>query len=300
MEEIRSNELGTTGCCGCNPLPPTPQDNNCKEECCKTKSVVCGDISTAVCIPSRIERVYDCICLEDEQMKYLRNKSFTITTTIADLRVGDEICINTVYPKSNYCMGLAATTIPVYIDNIISPVILSSSTTSPICSCTIGSAMTPLYSIYEGFAVLNTDCCEDGKKVKIAEEDLNFNICNYTLVVEGSIGCIPFKGEFVFDNGSLFTNYGFKKVDFLGRLCLPDGKKMITFEERFEGCLSTDCVTPNALYEGEGTFTADILASLLITKKIYATGKEEVVIFTSPNKLVCDKGNISSSCQSKC
>ena len=303
MEEINVKQIGPDGCCGCKDITTHP---NCKEECCTPKTVICTDITQAVCVPAVIDRIYDCICLEDEQMRYLRGVTFTITNA-ATLTAGDEICVNTISVKGNYCIGIDSSTVPAFIDSLAAPVSLVKSATSPVCTCTIATAAATLSSIFEATTIISIKCCDGGRKVKFAEQDLAFKICSSaTIVVEGLIGCVPFTGEYALPNADLTTiSFGFKNVDFFGRLCLPASKNAVTFEAQFSGCLSFDCITPTQPYSGAATgatrtFTGDVLASLLINQKVYSRGKEEVVIYTSPNALICGSGNIPSNCQSTC
>ncbi|HSQ88735.1 hypothetical protein [Romboutsia sp.] len=306
-EEIRDNETRSPDncgcphpphdCCGCKPEKPAPVPNQCNKECCDPKEVECGDINNATCIPILSHRIYDCICLENEQMRYLKDVLFTIKTN-KGYEVGDEICIEKILVKYD-CIGLTSNPLPVVIDNL-PPVNFTPSSESPICDCI---QYHPIYSIYKGHVVTDLKCCDEGRKTKIVEPNLEFWICGLKIKVVGKIGCKPFIAETTEYNGKLFdfpsAGNGFKNVDFFGRICLPVGRHRVKFEEIFEGCISADCITPTQTYD-DHTFTADILATLLINKTIYATVKEELVVYTTPNGIVCNKWNISSSCESTC
>jgi len=312
-EEIRDNEVRSHDncghpkpphdCCGCKPEHPTPVPNKCKKECCDPKEVQCGDIANAKCIPILSHRIYDCVCLENEQMRYLKDVEFTIKGN-KEYENGAEICIEKIIVKYD-CIGLIDPSLSVIVDNL-SPKTFWPLLDSPSCECVpdlIGGPPRKVYNIYKGHVVTDLECCDEGRKTKIVEPNLKFFVCGLQIKVIGKIGCKFFMAE-TQEYNRLLENFptlgkGFKDVDFFGRICLPTGKNRVNFEEIFEGCISADCITPKHPYTGD-TFDADILATLLINKTIYATVKEELVVYTTPNGIVCNNGNISSSCESTC
>ena len=324
-EDNRNNEKRSHDCCGCNEERLEAVPNQCKEKCCYPKEVRCGDIHCARCIPIIAERVFDCVCLESGGMKYIKDLEFEITSN-GKYQDGDEICIDNIAVsygfiglRNNRCNSGPGAPLEVIVDNSPdNPIEFMPPECSPSARCWFDGGKKTLYNTYSASLIAtNLDCCEKGKKSKIAEEELAFYVCDLVIYVYGKIGCEPFTAKTDRFSGKLadFGGNGFKDIDFLGTVCFPSGKTCVNMELKFDGCISVDCVTPKCKYhecdnncndddysgrEKEKKFEASVLASLLVTQQVYVTVKEELAVYTTPGKIACKNGNISSSCDSQC
>lgn len=303
MSEVNDN--GIQNCCGCEKPKPDERINKCQEECCSPKEIPAPlDISTAKGIPVLADRIYDCVNLQDKQKKYLKDIEFTITSQ-GEYKQGDEICIEKVIVKYR-CIGLPNEEIEVRIDSLNNEVCFEASKQSDNCKCEFEYngvvQKVKLYNIYQGSKVINIDCCEDGRKTIIGEDCLDFCICGAKLIVKGKIGCENFRAETVEYNGPLSKAFGFNLADFFGTICLPSGKNRIYFEEIFDACFSVDCIRATQTYKQTEPykFMADAFSTLLIEKRIYATVKEELIVYTNTNPatITCSNGKIDSYCNS--
>ncbi|SFJ66694.1 hypothetical protein TPDSL_09040 [Terrisporobacter petrolearius] len=301
MSEVKDNER--QDCCGCEKPKPVEKPNRCQEECCYPKEIPAPlDTSTAKGIPVLAERIYDCVYLEDKQRKYLKDIEFTITSN-GEYKQGDEICIDSVIVKYR-CIGLPNEEIEVRIDSLNGEVYFQSSNESESCKCEFEyegeTKKRKLYNIYKGSKIMDIDCCEEGRKTIIGEDCLDFCICKAKLIVKGKIGCEKFRAETQEYSGSLSSEFGFNLADFFGTICLPTGKNRIYFEEVFDACFSVDCIRATQLYKESvpNKFLADAFSTLIIGKRIYATIKEELIVYTNtnPSTITCTDGRIDSNC----
>lgn len=301
MSEVKDNEK--RDCCGCTKPEAIEQPNRCKEECCCPKEIPAPlDISTAKGIPVLADRIYDCVYLENKQRKYLKDIEFTITSN-GDYKQGDEICIDKVIVKYD-CIGLLDEEIEVRIDTLNGDVCFEPSNESECCKCEFEydgvTKKRKLYNIYKGSKIIDIDCCEEGKKTIIGEDCLDFCICNAKLLVKGRIGCEKFRAETQEYSGPLSEEFGFNLADFFGTICLPSGRNRVYFEEIFDACFSVDCIRVTQPYEEchPNKFLADAFSSLIISKTIYATVKEELIVYTNTNpaSINCSDGRINSNC----
>lgn len=301
MNEVKDNEK--KDCCGCENPEPVEHPNRCKEECCYPKEIPAPlDTSTAKGIPVLADRIYDCVYLEDKQRKYLKNIEFTITSN-GDYRQGDEICVEKVIVKYD-CIGLLDEEIEVRIDSLNGDAYFESSNESECCKCEFEyngeTKRRKLYNIYKGSKIIDIDCSSEGRKTIIGEDCLDFCICNAKLIVKGKIGCEKFRAETREYSGPLSTEFGFNLADFFGTICLPSGKNRVYFEEVFDSCFSVDCIRAIQPYEESqpNKFFADAFSTLIISKTIYATVKEELIVYTNtnPGTIHCTDGRITSNC----
>lgn len=249
-------------CCTCQNGPTTiKKESQCKEQCCRPKTVRCPDIREAKCIPALIERIYDCVCLESEQTRCAKDKEFIIDTGTENLSalVGKEVCINTITLQYD-CLGIKEDKIHTEI-GLNLPVLLKKDQCS-VCS-------TPncedIFTEYSGsIACVGTGCCENGRTRKVCQSDIKPASCNLYIIVEGTAGCTPFRARYKVNDltnshGSGQGNdyghgpgpghkpdkgLGFKEVDFFGQVCLPDDRKKVNLRSIFDVCLSVPCVAP--------------------------------------------------------
>lgn len=290
-------------CCTCKDGPTVVKnESQCKEQCCKPKTVRCPDIREAKCIPALIDRIYDYVHLDNEQTRCAKDKTFEVIWAGTNDRsnlIGKDICIKTITLKYD-CLGINEDDIPTEIG-------LSQTITlvnDPCSSCRT-SGCENIYTEYSGsICGLGTGCCENGRARKICQSDITPNSCNLYIIVDGTAGCIPFRAQYLVD--SLTDNImglGFKAVDFFGQVCLPDDRKKVNLRSIFDVCVSVPCVAPKSTIElnesaGEYEFTANIFASLLVTEKLYVVVKDEVAVYTTPNTLSCTNGGFTSNCES--
>ena len=315
MDDIRDNRCFIENpycsvqddCCGCAATGPVIVANQCTEEGCTPQEIPAPlDISIARGIPILAERIYDCISLEDTQRKYLKDLVFTIKTD-CNYNEGDSICIETI--SVNYdCIGLNNEAISVRIDALDNNVVFGKANDAQCCQCQDNRDTINLYNVYNGCALLNIDCLGQnvGKRVIIGEDCLDFYICNLNITVTGKIGCKNFvavsegPGAGPTRYSGALTDLGFKEVDLFGSICLPIGRNRVWFEEVFDACLSLDCIKATQKYvapqNGEcATFKADAFSTLAITKTIYATVKEQLIVYTNPGN-ICSTNGIGSNC----
>lgn len=309
MQEVAACETGECENLCCYTCQNTTYESQCKEGCCQPKTIVCPDIREAKCIPALIDRIYDCICLKSEQTRCAKDKLFTITSActgnINEL-VGKEICIKTITLQYD-CLGINESSIETEI-GVDSKVTLvnngSSNTTNTTCQ--------GIYTEYSGTlnCGLGTGCCENGRRRKICQSDITPDACNLSIIVEGTAGCVPFVAQYVSDNTSTTGGLDFKEVDFFGQICLPDNRKRIELSAIFDVCISIPCIAPKSNITNMGPiesggpsvygFTANIFASLLVTEKLYAVVKDEMAVYTTPNKISCTNGGFTSNCKCEC
>ena len=105
-------------CCTCKDGPTVVKnESQCKEQCCKPKTIRYPDIREAKCIPALIDRIYDYVHLDNEQTRCAKDKTFEIiwagTNDRANL-IGKDICIKTITLKYD-CLGIDAAEIPTEI-----------------------------------------------------------------------------------------------------------------------------------------------------------------------------------------
>ena len=301
--ELEMRTLPENECCkDCKPQSEFKPNQCKKNDCCEPKESKCPtDITNAKCIPILTERIYDCICIHHEQTKYYAGPPaviFTLDATTVTYK-NEPICIDLVATNYDF-IGLTLPSITPIIDNL--PGAPFNQTSPYVCSTET------LYNSYRGNITTTYGCCEQyekkGEKTSIFEQSLQFFVCNLEYVVKGRIGCEDFTARAsVPGSAQLSGGRGiFNTVDFYGRICLPNENKTVNIEETFESCLSADCVTPSPVKYtvGSGSFTASMIVSFVCDKNIIATTKEKLIVYTSPDGQLCDKGNFLSNCESDC
>ena len=307
VEEVKQNGSNQPDnlCCTCQTGPTTiTNESQCKEQCCRPKTIICPDIREAKCIPALIDRIYDYVCLESEQTRCAKDKTFEIiwagTDNYYDL-VGKEVCINTITLQYD-CLGIKN-------ENIETEIGLNQTVTlqKDPCSQCSNPKCPQIYTEYNGsIPCSGKGCCENGRTRKVCQSDIIPDSCFLYIIVEGTAGCIPFKAQYLVDNLADNANpgLGFKYVDFFGQVCLPDDRRKVNLRSMFDVCVSVPCVAPKSTIElnenaGEYEFTANIFASLLVTEKLYVVVKDEVAVYTTPNTLSCTNGGFTSNCKTE-
>lgn len=329
VEAIKASEVRQNGsneadnlCCTCQTGPTTiTNESQCKEQCCRPKTIVCPDIREAKCIPALIDRIYDYVCLESEQTRCAKDKTFEIiwagTENVNEL-VGKEVCINTITLQYD-CLGIKE-------ENIQTEIGLNQTVTlqKDPCSACSTPGCTNIYTEYSGsISCVGKGCCENGRTRKVCQSDITPDSCYLYIIVEGTAGCTPFKAQYLVDNlADNPTGLGFKDVDFFGQVCLPDDRKKVILRATFDVCVSVPCVAPKgavkkitvepievpehdavmvarASIPSDYGFDANIFASLLVTEKLYVVVKDEVAVYTTPNTLSCTNGGFTSNCKTE-
>ncbi|WP_289293144.1 hypothetical protein [Romboutsia ilealis] len=329
VEEVKQNGSNQPDnlCCTCQTGPTTiTNESQCKEQCCRPKTIICPDIREAKCIPALIDRIYDYVCLESEQTRCAKDKTFEIiwagTDNYYDL-VGKEVCINTITLQYD-CLGIKN-------ENIETEIGLNQTVTlqKDPCSQCSNPKCPQIYTEYNGsIPCSGKGCCENGRTRKVCQSDIIPDSCFLYIIVEGTAGCIPFKAQYLVDNLADNANpgLGFKYVDFFGQVCLPDDRKKVNLRATFDVCVSVPCVAPKGavknitaepvepvepsehdsvmmarvpLYSADYGFDANIFASLLVTEKLYVVVKDEVAVYTTPNTLSCTNGGFTSNCKTE-
>ena len=315
VEEVKQNGSNEPDnlCCTCQTGPTTiTNESQCKEQCCRPKTIICPDIREAKCIPALIDRIYDYVCLESEQTRCAKDKTFEIiwagTENWNDL-VGKEVCINTITLQYD-CLGIKN-------ENIETEIGLNQTVTlqkDPCSECS-NPKCPQIYTEYNGsIPCSGKGCCENGRTRKVCQSDIIPDSCFLYIIVEGTAGCIPFKAQYLVNNLADNANpgdnadpgLGFKDVDFFGQVCLPDDRKKVNLRAIFDVCLSVPCVAPKSVVGEIATvkppyygFDANIFASLLVTEKLYVVVKDEVAVYTTPNTLSCTNGGFTSNCKTE-
>lgn len=291
MDELKNNN-NDFGCCDpCpedNPLQPINVDCN---SCCDGIQINCiENMIDAKCVPILTQNIFDCIVVEDELFKFARDLTFTITTTETYV-TGDHICL-TDYAVNYEFIGLTDSTLTTQIDSIDVP-FLPTNDSMYVCNTVT------LYDSYEGSLNTNKYCCEippkTGVKVRIFEEDLDFYICGLKITIAGKIGCACFKADFEYSGPLSALN--FKTIDLCGRICIPTGARKVTLYEEFDSCLDVGCITPRtSVYDGTNEIIASADLTLQVAKTIYSTIKEKLVVFTTPDGLICTPSTCKKDC----
>lgn len=330
VEEVKQNGSNQPEnlCCTCQTGPTTiTNESQCQGQCCIPKTIICPDIREAKCIPALIDRIYDYVCLESEQTRCAKDKTFEIiwagTENWNDL-VGKEVCINTITLQYD-CLGIKN-------ENIETEIGLNQTVTlqkDPCSECS-NPKCPQIYTEYNGsIPCSGKGCCENGRTRKVCQSDIIPDSCFLYIIVEGTAGCIPFKAQYLVDNLAKVdgSGLGFKYVDFFGQVCLPDDRKKVNLRATFDVCVSVPCVAPKGaiknitpvepvqpveppvhdavmmarvpLYSADYGFDANIFASLLVTEKLYVVVKDEVAVYTTPNTLSCTNGGFTSNCKTE-
>ena len=299
MEENKCNQV--IDCCGeCESKPPTPKPNKCTNQCCEPIELKCPvDISNARCIPVLTERIYDYVCLKSGTMKLIKDLVFEVKHKQGVVYGADEICVKDIVVESDFIglmNGDSGPLLKSYIDN--QTIEFTPDKCSPAFSCETKT----LYNTYSnnGFIATNRSCCETGKKTRIAQIGVDFCVCNLVITVTGKIGCEDFEACSQYSGPILNIITGESTpLDFIGEICLPSGKQCVNMNLKFDGCIGVDCVSAQGKFNPckdtnpNREFKADVLSSLLVTEKVYAIVKEELVVYTSPNSITCSDGNIT-------
>lgn len=304
-------------CCpdaDCAPLKP-----NCKPECCEGLPPVIPDLSKAYAVPTLVNRIFDCIKLENANFMIKKAATFTVTSTPLPPSTAytGKVCIDKVCVKYD-AIGPVFQTSNGQLFPASNPVInVCSNSVAP--QAVPGSAIpypeSKPYFISNNlvFNVNNTTCCyehhhiKEGRQCKVVEQNIPFRILGFKVVVTGRIGCLPFTAEYVPTAGDgtdfqLSTLLGLpNNYNFFGKLCIPQSNSGVTIRENFESCLSIDCVdSPSELSKESETysFTADVESSLLIKKTVFALSEEKlsVLAIPTPRKQYCHKPEHDSPC----
>lgn len=283
-----------------------PLKENCQDSCCDgLKSEHC-DVSCAVCTPILTERIFDCISLEQDQSGYLEDVEFKIEGDTRRFVPGSSICIDRIGVTYSF-IGLEDDDVCVTIDakpfTFVAPIGSEFlGCTREMKKCEDDKEMGRLFDEFEGTVVTNKYCCENppkaGTKVRIVNKDLNFKVCNLKFIVEGRIGCRPFRAIARFNkNGNVPVEVlGFNDVTLVGRMCLPTAPTKVTVHEEIDTCLSVNCITTNRTFRGGDCFKAAVETSLLVKMNIFATMKEKISVFSKACQTGCRNGSLPSSC----
>lgn len=287
--------------------PCVPLKENCKDSCCDGLKSECCDVSNAVCTPILTERIFDCISLEQNQSGYRENVEFKIEGDPRRFVPGSSICIDRIGVTYSF-IGLDEEALCVTIDE--KPFVFVSPVGSEFLGCAreVGKCENEkvigrLFDEYEGTVVTNKYCCENppksGTKVRIVNKNLDFKICNLKFIVEGRIGCRPFRAIARFNkNGNVPVEVlGFNDVTLVGRMCLPTAPTKVTVHEEIDTCLSVNCITTHQMFRGGDCFKAAVEASFLVKMNIFATKKEKLSVFSKVCQTECRNGSLPSSCQ---
>jgi hypothetical protein len=287
-------------CCNSSQTKP----NNCNTGCCKPAEYDYVDIQQAKCIPILAQRIYDCENVQANAMRYI-NLDFNITSTPPfgqTYTEGAEICINKIAVTYDF-IGISSDTLPVIIDTI--GTILFGATGCSV-TCESEDSAIPDETLYNRFSqdvdsVTNISCRNKGQKSRIVVPDVSFYVCNLRIYAYGKIGCVnftastePYSGELSELGGGIDT--GIRALDFIGTICLPTGNNCSNVDLKFTSNLDMDCIKPiSSTYDGTGGFEASTLASLAVNLKEYATISEELVVYTTPNGVICNN-NCNNTC----
>lgn len=301
MEEMRCNQ--EKNCCGeCENTPSKPKPNKCTNQCCEPIELRCpADISNAICVPVLTERIYDYVCFKSGTMKLVKDLAFKVKERRGAKYGANEICVKDVLVEFD-SIGLMnedkEPRLKSYIDK--KEVKFIPDECSPEFECGDVS----LYNSYKNKYSISTSssCCEQGKKTRIAQIGVEFYVCNLVITIRGKIGCEDFEACTTYSGPILNIMDGkTTPLDFIGEICLPSDEHCLNMKFKFDGCIDVDCVSPQEKFNPDPCtnpnreFKADIFSSLLVTEKIYAIVKEELVVYTSPCRIKCNDGNITSN-----
>lgn len=274
--------------CHCNYCEPIEQD---------------CDFRNAIAIPILSQRIFDCVCLEDEQFKYDPCVTFYIED--GNFCNGDPICIDCVNVEYDF-IGLTNKVLDGKID---AQNLKFYATNDSIYCCELKTHKDDdcechelyLYDEFVGNVKESQIDCKShnhGVKSRIFEENLNFYVCNFKISVCGKIGCKNFRASTIPYTGPLSDCYkhdcwspGFKSVDLYGRVCIPKGAKKVAIHEEFKGCISVECVNTDDKYKRnkdcKSSFTAGVEYSLLVNKRIYTVIKDKLLVCSNNEDIIC-------------
>lgn len=273
--ECHHPEKPENDCCCTH--PQKPHQNDCIK-CCDPLEFKCPDIRKATCVPILGERIYDFKCIIKKQERAISNIVFYVDDPNVPYKDGDKVCIEKILIKYD-CIGFINDELPIILDS--SGIDLPN--TYPLSCSTQDN---PLYSSYCGDISPHFICCDEGRKVNLAQGSVGVGVTNYQYVLYGKIGCIPFIARHDISpyTGPLNT-YGC--VTLYNDVCLPQVESCVHVKADFQLEIVPKCVIPKSTY-CNGQFTANIFDCLSIKEKFYITVKDELIVYTAFHGLDCD------------
>lgn len=306
MDELRNNVDYQDKCNEENRIETNKDCNktNSKDYCSFCENIkIDSNIPNLMVMPILSKRIFDFVCLKDEQFKYDPCVRFYIEDD--NYCDGDQICIDHVYAEYDF-IGLRDKVLDGKMDsqNLKFHATNDSLYVCSInCGCSSENDEVYLYDEYiANIKEVQIDNNPNNHKVsiksRIFEENLTFYICNLKIIASGKIGgkyfrasTKPYTGELSNCSKDYEWGPGFKPVDFYSRVDIPRvGKKVSIFEE-FKGYLTIDCINTYDTYKKDNellaSFDASIEYSLLINKKIYTVIKEKLSVLTINQNIIC-------------
>lgn len=272
------NEICTNGCCQANCNAQEFKDNAVPQCCTVTSPVSCSSITNATCTSILAERILSCISFQKIIPAFLRDRVFTIDQIQGvTYNVGDPICITRI-GISYGAIGILGTEVPVLYANgteiPLTPV-------EPGFSCVSGDTPENLYTEFNG-SLTTRKCCYGndalgGVTYRMIEDEIKFNVCSLSVLVQGKIGCNIFTASYTPANLTSAADLGLKDMILTGTLCLPRDRQLTVYN-KFVPCLDVFSVTTDAVYD-DSTFNASIELGLKVDKRIFFTDREELAVF---------------------
>lgn len=305
MDELRNNVDYQDKCNEENTIETNKDCNktNSTDYCSFCENIkIDSNIPNLMVMPILSKRIFDYVCLKDEQFKYDPCMRFYIE----DERYcnGDPIYIENVYAEYDF-IGLRDKVLDGKMDSQ-SLKFYATKDSLYVCSinCDCGSENDEVYLYDEYIANIkeiqidnNPNNHKVSIKSRIFEENLTFYICNLKIIASGKIGSKYFKASTKPYTGELSNcskDYkwgpGFKPVDFYSRVDIPRAGKKVSIFEEFKGYLTIDSINTYDTYKKDdflASFDASIEYSLLINKKIYTVIKEKLSVLTINQNIIC-------------
>lgn len=263
----------------CCPEKTKPQQNNCMK-CCDPIEFKCPDIGCAVCTPILTDRIYDFKYICEKLSRTVPTVQFTVDAPPEGISYEDgaKVCIEKITVKYD-CLGFNDTTLPINIDGNA----INLTSDSPL-SC---ATDTNLYTKFEGNLTPSYLCCDEGRKVSLLQSPKtnNLGVTNPEYIVEGFIGCQPFKARNKFTGGTTNIAPPYPLTNLFDNICLPQTDEELTLKAKFKLELSVKCIIPTSSYATDtNKFSCTIFEQLLIKEKFHIIKPDELVVYSAPDK----------------
>lgn len=263
----------------CCPEKTKPQQNNCMK-CCDPIEFKCPDIGCAVCTPILADRIYDFKYICEKLSRTVPTVQFTVDTPPENISYEDgaKVCIEKITVVYD-CLGFKDPTLPINIDG---NAINLTSFTALSCATDVD-----LYNKFEGVLTPSYLCCDEGRKVSLLQSLTtdNLGVTNPEYIVEGFIGCKPFKARNKFTGGTIDIVPEYPTTNLFDHICLPQTDEELVLKAKFKLELSVKCIIPTSTYNSTSNkFLGTIFEQLLIKEKFHVMKLDELVVYSAPDK----------------
>lgn len=290
----------------CVPCSSAEMHDNCKCEGCDPITVSCSSIECAICVPILADKLYDSTLITREEMGSLANLVFTVDNINPDYAEGQLVCIQQIGLSYDF-IGL-----PTAVAGNRDIVVNGQTTTLTPASLYNAAVVPPPYNLFNelyGTVTLQPPpcCCgpqtHPGTKLRTSERNRDFQIASLGIVASGIIGNNPFTAKAIVPtdpginaNITSLTTLGISDMTFSGKICWPLDRNSMNLYIQYNTNLAIDCIIPTSNYRATGSFTANADFSFAVARRLYASSKGAIAVFTTPNATLLKNGAVIGNC----